>query len=171
MRAHRAHTSQRSTRNQRGLCEKRKALLNTMNTRVAAIAASLLFYAAANAAEVGADALVGTWLTEQADSKVQIAPTGKGYTGKVVWLKEPQRDGKPVSDANNADPSQRSRPVMGLEVLSDLHYTANNTWTGSIYSPRKGRSYPAQLSLDGSHLAVKVKDGIFSKTVSWARAQ
>jgi uncharacterized protein (DUF2147 family) len=145
-------------------------LLKMMNARVAAIAASFLICTAANAAEVAADALVGTWLTEQADSKVQIAGDGKGYTGKVVWLKQPQRDGKPVADANNADPAQRSRPVMGLEVLSGIQYTANNTWTGSIYSPRKGRSYPAQLSLDGSHLAVKVKDGIFSKTVSWTRA-
>jgi uncharacterized protein (DUF2147 family) len=44
-------------------------------------------------------------------------------------------------------------------------------WSGgTVYSPRRGRSYPAEITLakDG-RLDVKVKDGILSKHLYWTR--
>lgn len=117
------------------------------------------------------DAIVGMWLTEDADSKVQITRSGSAYAGKIVWLKEPERAGKPLQDANNANAALRGRPIMGLEILSGFSYGSDAMWTGgTVYSPRKGRGYPAQLSLtqDG-RLDIKVKDGIFSKHLYWTR--
>lgn len=38
------------------------------------------------------------------------------YGGKVVWPKEPARDGKPLRDLNNADAPQRDRPIIGLPI-------------------------------------------------------
>lgn len=117
------------------------------------------------------DAIAGTWLTEGADSKVQISRSGASYGGKIVWLKEPEREGKPVHDANNSDASLRDRPIMGLEILSGFTYGSGGVWSGgTVYSPRKGRSYPAELSVakDG-RLDIKVKDGIFSKHLYWTR--
>ena len=54
------------------------------------------------------DAILGTWLTDDGASKVEVtavkAPDGSSvYGGKISWLKEPTRDGKPLRDANNAD--------------------------------------------------------------------
>ena len=60
---------------------------------------------------------------------------------------------------------------MGLEVLSGFTYASNGVWSGgTAYAPRKGRSYPAELSVtrDG-RLDIKVKDGIFSKHLYWTR--
>ena len=88
-----------------------------------------------------------------------------------MWLKEPDREGKPVHDANNSNASLRDRPIMGVEILSGFTYAASGVWSGgTVYSPRKGRSYPAELSLakDG-RLDIKVKDGIFSKHLYWTR--
>ena len=122
-------------------------------------------------ADAGADAIAGTWLTDGADSKVEIVRSGSQYSGKIVWLKDPERDGKPLRDANNGNTALRDRPMMGIEVLSGFSYGSNGVWSGgSVYSPRKGRSYPAELSLarDG-RLDIKVKDGIFSKHVYWSR--
>ena len=58
------------------------------------------------------DAIVGIWLTDDAASKVEVgaAQASDGstvYQGKVVWLKQPTRDGQPLRDANNADAALR----------------------------------------------------------------
>ena len=135
-----------------------------------AFAMTLALPQAANA-EAGPDAIVGTWLTDGGESKVEIERGGTQYSGKIVWLKEPERDGRPLRDANNTNAALRDRPLLGLEIVAGFSYASNAVWTGgSVYSPRKGRSYPAELSLapDG-RLDIKVKDGIFSKHLYWSR--
>jgi uncharacterized protein (DUF2147 family) len=122
------------------------------------------------------DAIVGTWLTADGDSKADITATQAAdgstvYAGRVVWLEQSARDGKPVHDANNSDASLRARPILGLEILSGFEVAAAGGWSGgTMYSPRNGRSYPAELSLapDG-RLQIKVKAGFVSKTVYWTR--
>lgn len=118
------------------------------------------------------DAIAGTWLTDAADSKIEIAKNADSYTGKVVWLRQPQRNGKPAIDAKNEDPAQRSRPIMGLLVLSGISAAGDGLWRGTLYSPQKGRSYPVELSVakDG-RLDLKVKSGMLSKHVLWTRTQ
>jgi uncharacterized protein (DUF2147 family) len=138
------------------------------------VIAALLVQAAAVAA--APDAILGTWLTEAGGSKVEItaAQAADGstvYAGKVVWLAEPTRDGKPVHDVNNGDASLRARPILGLEILSGFEPNAGGAWTGgTMYAPRKGESYPASLTLapDG-RLQIEVKAGFVSKTVHWTR--
>ena len=118
------------------------------------------------------EAIVGTWLTDAADSKIEIAKNADAYAGKVVWLKQPERNGKPAIDAKNEDPAQRSRPIMGLPILSGISAAGNGLWRGTLYSPQKGRSYPVELSVakDG-RLDLKVKSGMLSKHVLWTRVQ
>src|SRR5690349_16952584 len=106
--------------------------------RIALAGVVTLFLCASRArAEISPDAIVGVWLTETADSKIDIAQAGAGYVGKVIWLKEPQRDGKPVTDAKNADAALRSRPLLGLEAMSNIVYAGAGKWTCNLYSPRK----------------------------------
>ena len=118
------------------------------------------------------EAILGTWLTEASDSKIEIAKSADSYTGKVVWLKQPERNGKPAIDAKNEDAAQRSRPIMGLPILSGISAAGNGLWRGTLYSPQKGRSYPVELSVakDG-RLDLKVKSGMLSKHVLWTRVQ
>lgn len=131
---------------------------------------ALLLPAAARAADAQ-DAIVGTWLSDGGDSRVEITRSGPKFIGKIVWLQEPERDGKPVRDANNSDAVLRDRPIMGLEILSGFTYASNGVWSGgTAYAPRKGHSYPAELSVtrDG-RLDIKVKDGMFTKHLYWTR--
>lgn len=124
-----------------------------------------------HAADKLEDAILGVWMTDQKDSKVEILRTGSDYSGKVVWLQEPEHDGKPVVDAKNADAALRNRPILGIDILSGLAYGGDGVWkNGMVYSPRKGKSYPAQISMskDG-RLDIKVKDGMFTKHVLWTR--
>ena len=140
---------------------------------VAAATATLLLGLPSGAA---AAVIVGVWLTEDGSSRVEIAANPASgsaaiYSGKVVWLKEPTRDGQALRDANNSDAALRERPIMGLEILSGFKAAAGGGWAGgSIYSPRAGKGYPAELAIgaDG-RLQVKVKAGLVSKTVYWTR--
>ncbi len=119
----------------------------------------------------GEDAIAGTWLTENRDSKVRIERSGNAYSGKIVWLQEPEPNGKPLLDAKNSNTALRTRPILGLEILSSFTPAADGSWQGgTIYSPRNGRSYSAQMSItpDGK-LDIRVKDGILSKHLYWTR--
>ena len=140
-----------------------------------AVAIALSFTLTARAA-TPRDAIVGTWLTEDGGSKVDIvaskaADGSSSYSGRVTWLKDPTRNGKPLLDANNDNVALRDRPILGLEILSGFEASGAGTWTGgTIYTPRRGQSFPAEISLlpDG-RLQVKVKAGIITRTVNWTR--
>jgi len=122
------------------------------------------------------DGIVGTWLTEDGGSKVDVVASKAAdgsilYSGRVSWLKDPTRDGKPVRDANNDNVVLRDRPILGLEILSGFKAAGAGAWTGgTLYSPRRGESFPADIALlpDGS-LELKVKAGFMTKTVRWTR--
>ena len=122
-----------------------------------------------------ADAILGTWLTDDGASKVEVtaskaADGSSVYGGKISWLKEPTRDGKPLRDANNADAALRERPILGLPILAGFKASGSGWSGGTVYSPRAGKSYPAELSIaaDG-RLQLKVNAGILSKTDYWTR--
>lgn len=127
---------------------------------------------AAHAAGAG-DAINGTWLTADGTSKVQISDANGVVEGHVVWLKDPQgADGRPKVDRLNPDASLRTRPVMGLAVLTGFHPAGNNVWDGgTIYTPSAGKSYPCKLALapDGS-LKLTVGGGVFGRTITWTRS-
>jgi uncharacterized protein (DUF2147 family) len=118
----------------------------------------------------------GAWLTDDGASKVEISvvPAAGGsstLSGKVVWLREPVRDGKAVHDANNADAALRERPILGLPILTGFRPGTSGHWVGgTVYAPRSGKSYPAELSLtDDGRLRLDVKAGLLSKTDYWTR--
>jgi len=117
------------------------------------------------------DGIVGVWLTERQDSKIEITKSGADYAGKIIWLEQPERDGKPLHDAKNPEAALRDRPILNLEILSGFVFEGNGTWShGTIYSPQTGKRFSAELSLPRQdRLDVKVKDGIFFKHVAWTR--
>jgi uncharacterized protein (DUF2147 family) len=122
-------------------------------------------------APASAESIVGTWLVEGGQSKVAITAQDGTFVGRVVWLKEPERDGKPLLDAKNEDPSLRGRPVMGLEVLSNFRYQGDGQWTGGeIYAPGRGKRYSAAISLTShSRLNLAVEAGFITKNETWSR--
>ena len=110
--------------------------------------------------------IAGTWFTEDSSSKVTITQSGNAYTGKVTWVKT---DG--AVDAKNSDPSLRTRPIMGIDILTGCTGDATSAKGCRIYAPKRGSSYDAELNLDkDGTLKVKVTAGIGGKTPTWTRA-
>ena len=115
----------------------------------------------------------GTWLSGDGGTKVHITNCGGKLCGKVVWLQEPtDQSGKPKTDALNPDPAKKSRPMLGLQVVQGLAPSGTNRWSGQIYNADDGKTYAANMQLQGDDTA-KVEGcvlGILCKGQTWKRA-
>lgn len=121
---------------------------------------------------IGANDVVGTWLTEGGKSKVQISRSGSQYVGKLIWLKEPMRDGKPKTDRMNENASLRARPIKGMLLLSGFVFKGDHWEDGKIYNPEDGKTYSCTLRLKDAH-TLEVRGYVFNpvlgKTQYWKR--
>lgn len=143
-----------------------------------------LFGSAALAADAPpADAILGAWETSTAKDVVHIEVQRLDgvYSGKIVWIKDPVfppddprgMGGQPKVDRRNPDPALRTRPIVGIEVLSDMRYQGDGEWGGgSVYSPDRGIAAQgkAKLMPDGT-LRVRgfVGLSLIGTTVEWRR--
>lgn len=102
------------------------------------------------------DDITGIWNTENKDARVEIFKCGDKYCGRIVGLKEPNypagskegTPGQPKIDFNNPDPSLRTRPVLGLQFMTDFAHAGDNEWKGGrLYDPEKGKTYSGNITL------------------------
>lgn len=129
------------------------------------------------AQEYQADDVLGIWLNADEDAHIEITKKGNKYYGKLVWLKFPTDDetGKPKVDKHNPDESLRSRPTLGLEMLSDFEYTDENKWSnGKIYNPKKGKTYKCYMKfVKEGKLKIRGYIGVsvIGKTTYWTKVK
>ena len=139
---------------------------------------SILFFVTAGSAALYAgdsDSVLGLWLTnKEADAtQIEIVKCGDKYCGKVAWTKNSD-----ALDKENPDESLRSRKIVGLNMIYDFSYDADdNMWEdGFIYNPEDGKTYDCRMWLeeeDADVLNVKGTVGPkwmgIGKTVTWYR--
>jgi uncharacterized protein (DUF2147 family) len=121
------------------------------------------------------DVVVGKWLTAENKSQVEIYKVGSQYFGKIIWLKEPNKDGKPKIDDKNPNEKLRKQPIIGLVLLNNFRYNGDNVWKdGTIYDPDNGKTYSCKMTLaDNGELKIRGFIGIslIGRTTVWVRAQ
>ena len=135
--------------------------------------------ASVKAQEVKADDILGVWLNEDKDAHVEIFNKGGKYFGKIVWLKNPNEDNKdtPNLDDKNEDESLRTRPIMGLQLLTDFVFDGDDEWEdGEIYDPKSGKTYSCYIEFhDGNRNELKVRGfigvSLIGKTTYWTRVK
>ncbi len=131
----------------------------------------------ANIFAQNADDIVGLWFVEEKDAKVEVYNCGKGYCAKIVWLEEPNENGKPKVDDENPDASLRDRPILNLEFLKNFKFDGEKYYEGgSIYNSRDGKTYDGYLFIqdDGTLLlkgGYKVLGMTIGKSSVWSRAE
>lgn len=120
---------------------------------------------------VAAAPVGGRWFTEGKQSVVEIGQCGATLCGKVVRVLQPGPGGKPALDVNNPDPKLRTRPILGITILSGF-VDSGSEWTGKIYDPRAGKTYKSTLAKqpDGN-LKVKGCMGPFCRSVIFTPAR
>ncbi len=140
------------------------------------VTASLAPCFAADAGEI-----LGIWLNQDKDAKIEIFKCGDKYCGKIVWLKEPNypqdsKDGTPGTpklDHKNPSPAAKKTPLMGLQIVNDLVPAGENAWKdGKIYDPKSGKTYNAKASL-ASPNELKLRGfigfSLLGRTEKWTR--
>jgi uncharacterized protein (DUF2147 family) len=99
-----------------------------------------------------ADQILGVWWNPEKTSRTRVFKKNGTYYGKIIWLKDNyNQDGTyPRRDLFNENPSHRERTLLGSLVMEGLKWDANdNEWkSGSIYDPRKGKTYSIYAKLN-----------------------
>jgi uncharacterized protein (DUF2147 family) len=148
----------------------------------AALFAISMAFATSVSAQSKADKILGYYLTYDDEtgaekSQVQIYKDANGkYYGKIVWLKEPLKNGKPKVDDKNPDAKLQNRAIIGLEMLKGFKYNeSDNEWNdGSIYNPSSGKTYNCYINFE-SATKVKIRGFIgaswmgLGKTAYWTK--
>lgn len=151
-----------------------------MNTITRAfLAVSLLFVLGgvaplfAQEDSTASNAVLGEWLTAEGTSKIQIYRCGEEFCGKISWLKEPERDGKPRVDDKNPEERLRTQLLMGMEILKGFTFDGEDTWKGGkIYDPKSGNTYSAKMTLANPktlELRGYILMPLFGRTETWTR--
>lgn len=120
------------------------------------------------------DKIEGLWYNQEKTAKINIfkATNGKFY-GEIVWLKEPNKNGKPKVDENNPTASKRNQPLLKLQVLKGFVKDDDTYEDGTIYDPKNGKTYSCKITYKGKTLNVRGYIGIslIGRTAVWERAE
>lgn len=122
-----------------------------------------------------ADAIIGFWKTGDGKAIVEIFKQADKYSGKIVWLAEPNdpETNKPKVDKKNEDEKLRTRPILGMVNLRDFKFIKNKLWEeGKIYDPKSGEDYSCTIKLVNENtIEVRGYVGIslFGRTDTWKR--
>lgn len=134
------------------------------------LSAALLLFAQNKATDV-----IGVWLTPGDNAaRIEIYKVGEKFYGKIVWVQNPNINGKPKLDSNNPNSSKQNVPRLGLEIMKGFTFNGSDEWkNGDIYDPETGKTYSAYMYLkDRNTLKLRGYIGFsfLGRTETWARA-
>jgi len=128
---------------------------------------------AGKAATAQSDKIEGTWFNDIKDAKIQIYKSNDGkFYGKIIWLKEPIKNGKPKLDEKNRNEKLQKQPIVGLLILKGFEKDGDTYEDGTIYDPENGKTYDCKITYKGKTLSIRGYVGIsmFGRTTVWERA-
>ena len=90
----------------------------------------------------------GTWKTQDGP-EITVTPCPQGFCGTLSWVVIPKAYqsmceqnkaafGALMLDEKNADPALRTRPILGLQMLTLTPTGDPNAFTAKVYNPQDG---------------------------------
>lgn len=146
---------------------------STLNKKIASLFI-IMFWMVMQTFAQSKDKIEGVWYNEEKTAKINIfkATNGKFY-GEIIWLKVPDKNGKPKVDENNPDKNKRSHPLLKLQVLKGFEKDGDKTYEdGTIYDPKNGKTYSCKITHNVNSLNVRGYVGIslIGRTAVWEKA-
>jgi uncharacterized protein (DUF2147 family) len=87
--------------------------------------------------------IVGRYLSEDEDHRIELFLREEVLYGRIVWTKDAR-----LTDKQNKDPKLRSRKVAGVEHIRAFTKAPDGSWSGgTLYNPEDGDTYDATLWL------------------------
>ena len=137
---------------------------NLLMTLLVAFGASLSAFAA------NSDEVLGVWLVQDKDARVELYKTKDGeLQGKVVWHKIAG-----LKDVKNKDPQLRDKPILGKVVVWDFKWdNEKGEWIdGKVYKDGKNYCGRIKMNEDGTlYMKGNICDTFFGKTNTWTRVK
>lgn len=110
------------------------------------VGALVLMMLASVAAAGSAQSVFGVWQHPENGSRIEIYACEQGrLCMKIVAI----GDGQQLDD-KNAEPNLRSRPIIGLTIMSGAQRTADGGWSGRLYNRTDGQYYDGHLAPVGT---------------------
>lgn len=138
------------------------------------IALTVIVSFAFQSSTLAQDQIEKVWYNQEKTSKIQVykAKDGKFY-GKIIWLSEPLKNGKPKVDEENPDKAKRAQPIVGLVILRGLKKDGDKEYgDATIYDPKNGKTYSCKITYKGNKLDLRGYVGIslIGRTSTWTLA-
>ena len=97
-----------------------------------------------------ADKIIGLWQTGSGKGRVQITKYGNKFSGKIVWLRDPNdAKGNPKLDSKNPDVNRQKNTTIGITNLLGFTYEGNSKYNnGTVYDPDNGKTYKCNMTLE-----------------------
>ncbi|MEI8395821.1 MAG: DUF2147 domain-containing protein [Rhodospirillaceae bacterium] len=143
----------------------------------------VLFFAVVAATRVvyAADispAPVGLWFPPDRKAAIELSTCGgNSLCGRIAWIETghlPQGLKEPPVDKHNPDPTLRTRPLCGLELVHGLEPSEPGVWGGSsIYNPEDGKKWQIQIKVVGPNILLLrgyVLAPLLGQNQQWTRA-
>jgi uncharacterized protein (DUF2147 family) len=109
----------------------------------------------------------GTWRHPDNGSHISVYQCGGGLCAKVVKVADPSR-----KDEKNPDPKLRSRPVVGVVIMSGAKKSGDKSWAGKLYNTQDGETYNGTVTVVSKNtlkLEGCVLGGLVCQGPTWAR--
>ena len=122
-----------------------------------------------------ADLVIGTWLNEDKDEKIEVYKTGDLYYGKLIWAAQlVGSDGETSKkDNKNPDVKLRTRNLLDATILNNFAFV-NGIWDqGTFYDSKSGKTYSCTMKMKSKKLEIRSYVGIslFGKSTYWERLE
>ncbi|MGD9802290.1 MAG: DUF2147 domain-containing protein [Hyphomicrobiaceae bacterium] len=111
------------------------------------IVGALVLIALASVAVAGSEQSVfGVWQHPENGSRIAVYPCQYGRLCiKIVAIGDGQ-----AADDKNEDPDLRSRPIIGLTIMTGAERTPDGRWAGRLYNRKDGTYYDGYLAPAGT---------------------
>lgn len=121
------------------------------------------------------DQILGEWLNEEKDEKIEIYKNGNSYFGKVTWAANLlEADGQTSKkDNKNPDEKLKSRNLIDATILNNFAFV-NGMWDhGTLYDSKSGKTYSCIIRLKNKKMEIRSYVGItlFGKSTYWERLE
>jgi uncharacterized protein (DUF2147 family) len=113
-----------------------------------------------------ANKVSGTWQSQSGITRVKVTPCGAGLCANVAWQQNPSKD------VHNPDPSKRDRPVVGLQLVSNMKPVGDGEWSGSIYNYEDGQTYQGKVKVNNANaieIGGCVMGGMLCQSKTWTK--